>query len=124
MTADELYTIELNEWNKTVEFYLSEIDIFQERLAEVAGKNNKITVTAGVELFQNQFIVQKEVLQTIRRDLHRQQAEIVAEVKKGAKITDMDVVDNEFLLRDRVQMMEKILLELKHSFYRFLSKVL
>jgi len=124
MTADELYSIELNEWNRVIDFYFAELDIFKERLTEVADKNNKQSVTTGIEHFQNQFIVQNEALQGLRHDVHRQQLEITAEVKKAAKIINMDIVDAEFLLRDRVHVAEKILLELKHSFYRFLAKVL
>lgn len=124
MTAQELYTIELNEWSKTIDFYLEELRIFEERLAEVSIKNNKPTVTVSIEHFQNQFIVQKEALQTLGRDVHRQQDQIVAQVKAKEIITDMDIVDTQFLLRDRVHLAEKIALELKHSFYRFLADVL
>jgi len=124
MTADEWYTIELNEWNRVIDFYFEELALFNERLAEVAGKNNKPAVTGAIEHFQNQFIVQKEVLQALKHDMHRQLAEITSQVKGAAKITNMNTVDTEFVLRDRVHTAEKILLELKHSFYRFLATVL
>lgn len=124
MTAQELYTIELNEWSKTIDFYLAELGIFEERLAEVSMKNNKQPITSSIEHFQNQFIAQKEALQTLGRDVHRQRDDIVAQVKITDIITDIDIVDTQFLLRDRVHLAEKIALELKHSFYRFLANVL
>lgn len=124
MTAEQMYSIELTEWAKTVDFYLAQLDIYQERLAEVAAKNNRLNVTPSIELYQNQFVVQKDALQTIQHDIHQQQTKIAEEVKEISKLKNLDIVDEEFLLRDRVQVAEKILLELKHSFYRFLSKVL
>lgn len=124
MTAQELYTIELKEWSKIIKFYLAELDIFEERLAEVCLKNNKRPITASIEHFQNQFIAQKEALQALNRDVKRQQDSIVSQVKASEVITDMDIVDMQFLLRDRVHIAEKIALELKHSFYRFLANVL
>jgi len=124
MTAQELYAIELNEWDKIIDFYLEELGIFEERLAEVSIKNNKPAITASIEHFQNQFIAQKEALQTLARDVNRQRDEIVAQVKVTEIITKMDIVDTQFILRDRVHLAEKIVLELKHGFYRFLANVL
>lgn len=124
MTAAELYSIEITEWNRILDFYATEISIFRERLAEVAAKNNKAGVTAAIEHFQNQFIVQEEVLQTLRHDANKQKNTIIDFVKQLGNIGSIDVVDIQFLLRDRMHMEEKILVELKHSFYRFLAKVL
>jgi len=124
MTADELYTIEANEWKKIIEFYLSELDIFGERLEEVARKNTSRAIAASIESFENQFVVQKEALQKLRHEINHQQELLTADVRRAGVLADLDVVDEEFLLRDRMQTAEKILLELKHSFYRFLSKVL
>lgn len=124
MTAQELYTIELNEWGKTIDFYLVELGIFEERLAEVSIKNNKQPIIGSIEHFQNQFIAQKEALQMLGRDVHRQRNKIVAQVKVADIMTDMDIVDTQFLLRDRMHLAEKIAVELKHSFYRFLANVL
>lgn len=124
MTTQELYMIELSEWTKTINFYQGEIGIFEERLTEVAQKNTRPSITGSIEHFQNQFIIQRDALQALGRDVHRQQDKIVLQVKEGDIISDMDIVDEQFMLRDRVHISEKILLELKHSFYRFLANVL
>jgi hypothetical protein len=123
MSAEELYSHEIIEWNNSIAFYLSEIDILQERLLEVAAKNNKEAVSASIEHFQNQFILQKQNLQVLRHDVHKQHDAITVEIQKANKIFNMYIVDNQFFLRERLQMIEKIFVETKHSFYRFLAKV-
>ena len=111
-------------WAKGLEFYRDELDLMTRRLLEISSKNTSEEASKGVEHFQNQFIVQKEALQKLKHDLHKQLTNITGQVKSTAKITNMDTVDMEFVLRDKVHTAEKILLELKHSFYRFLSTVL
>ncbi|HWB26448.1 MAG TPA: hypothetical protein VG738_13265 [Chitinophagaceae bacterium] len=123
MSSEELYSHEIIEWNKVIDFYLDEINIFQERLVEVAAKNNKNSVSVSIEHFQNQFIAQKDSLQILKHDIHGQEEDLAAEIKKANKIFDMDIVDNQFYIRERLQMAEKIFIETKHSFYRFLAKV-
>ncbi|HVX50874.1 MAG TPA: hypothetical protein VHB48_11995 [Chitinophagaceae bacterium] len=123
MSSEELYSHEIIEWNKSVDFYLEEIKIFQERLLEVAAKNNKPTISVSIEHYQNQFIAQAESLQQLRHDINAQEEAIAKEITKANKIFDMDIVDRQFYLREKMQMSEKIFIETKHSFYRFLAKV-
>jgi hypothetical protein len=123
MSSEELYSHEIIEWNKSVDFYLEEIKIFQERLLEVAAKNNKPAISVSIEHYQNQFIAQAESLQQLRHDINAQEEAIAKEITKANKIFDMDIVDRQFYLREKMQMSEKIFIETKHSFYRFLAKV-
>ncbi len=123
MSIEEFYSIELNEWTMSLEFYLGDLDILKERLQEVAHKNTGKSVLASVEHFQDQFIVQKENLQILRHDIQKQKEYLTAELKKFSHLNNLDITDAQHFLRERVQMTEKIFLELKHSFYRFLAKV-
>jgi len=123
MSIEEFFKHELNEWGKNIEFYLADLDILKERLVEVAGKNTKASVMAGAEHFQNQFILQKDNLQHLNHKVKVQKDKLDAEIKKITGLGDLDLVDNQHFLREAVQLNEKIFQELKHSFYRFLSKV-
>ena len=124
MSKAEHYNRELTEWKNSIDFYLDEIKILEERLEEVAWKNTKPSITVNVEHFQNQFILQQEALGILKHDIHAQQLKIEADIIPKNKLTDEEVIANQDLLRDRQQAAEKIFIELKHSFYRFLSRVL
>jgi hypothetical protein len=123
MSIEEFFSHELNEWSRSIEFYLAELDIFNERLAEVTAKNTKNAVLTTAEHFQNQFILQKENLQVLKHKVQVQKDKLQEEAKKTFGLDDLDIVDAQHFLRESVHLSEKILLELKHSFYRFLSKV-
>ncbi len=123
MSIEEFFKHELQEWNASIEFYLVDLDILQNRLIEVAGKNTKTAVMEGVEHFQNQFIVQKDNLQSLRHKVLAQNNKLEAVIKNIKALDDLNLVDEQHFLREAVQLNEKILQELKHNFYRFLSKV-
>jgi hypothetical protein len=123
MSIEEFFKHELNEWGANIEFYLVDLYILNNRLIEVAGKNTKAPIMAGVEHFQNQFIVKKNNLQAFRHKVKTQNAKLEAVIKKINGLDDLNLVDEQHFLREAVQLNEKILQELKHSFYRFLSKV-
>lgn len=124
MSTEEFFSIELGEWSRCIDFYLADIDILQERLQEVAVKNTKAPVMENVERFQNQLILEKDNLQILRHKIHVQKDKLVTEVKKSSCLADLDIVDTQTLLREKIQLAEKIFLDLKHSFYRFLARVL
>ena len=123
MSIEEFFSHELNEWTRNIDFYFADLTILQERLNEVANKNTKEPVMANVEHFQNQFIVQKDNLQIIKHKINVQKDSLEAEVKKIVSLADLDIVDTQHFLRESIQLNEKIFLELKHGFYRFLAKV-
>jgi len=123
MSIEEFFSHELNEWDRNIDFYFADLAILQERLDDVASKNTKEPVMANVEHFQNQFIVQKDNLQIIKHKINVQKDSLEAEVKKLVSLADLDIVDTQHFLRESIQLNEKIFLELKHSFYRFLAKV-
>ena len=123
MSIEEFFSHELNEWTRNIDFYFADLTILQERLNEVANKNTKEPVMANVEHFQNQFIVQKDNLQVLKHKITVQKDNLEAEVKKLVRFVDLDIVDTQHFLRESIQLNEKIFLELKHSFYRFLAKV-
>lgn len=123
MSRAEHYNRESSDWKNSIDFYLDEIKILEERLGEVAQKNNKPSITANVEHFQNQFILQRESLQILRHDVHAQQLKVEADILPKNRLTDEEVIGNQDFLRDRQQVAEKIFIELRHSFYRFLSRV-
>lgn len=123
MLLEAFFNHELSEWSGSIAFYLSDLDILQRRLLEVAAKNNKQPIIASIEHFQNQFILQKETLQILKHSVNDLKEKLQEEIKIHARINNLDLVDSQQLLRESIQLSEKIFIELKHSFYRFLAKV-
>ena len=66
------YHTDLKDWEKSLRFYLDEMNVFEKRLTEVIQKNTSTTIRAEVEHFQNQLIVQKEHFDVIKDDIHRE----------------------------------------------------
>ncbi|HEY0297621.1 MAG TPA: hypothetical protein VGB84_00235 [Arachidicoccus sp.] len=123
MAIEEFYNQELNEWQKSIYFYLEDINMMEERLRYVTEKNTKTEVLQGVEHFQNQFIAQRAALQLLKHEVHRQKETFETEIENSFQLTNLSVVDTQFLLREKVHTAEKIFIETKHSFYRFLANV-
>jgi hypothetical protein len=107
-------------WTRELIFYKEEIKIFEEHLATLLDRNNKNGVPAQVEHFQNQFILQKEVIDFLRHDLRvseRQLANFVGELS-GDGIENIKM-DNHGELRERISTFRKIYREIKNEFRRF-----
>jgi len=107
-------------WTRELIFYKEEIRIFEDHLTAILKRNNKNGVPAQVEHFQNQFILQKEVIDFLKHDLQvseRQLAGFVYEMS-GDGIDNIKM-DNHGGLRERMTTFRKIYKDIKNEFRRF-----
>ena len=105
-----------------LDFYGMEIDILQERLAEIALKNTALVVQEQVNHFQNQLIIHSAVIKTLKHSLLENSKKIETEVLVLAGFADaIDIEENEDLYQDYVTE-EKIFNELRHEFNRFAAE--
>jgi hypothetical protein len=107
-------------WTRELIFYKEEIRIFEDHLTAILKRNNKNGVPAQVEHFQNQFILQKEVIDFLKHDLQvseRQLAGFVYEMS-GDGIDNIKM-DNHGSLRERMTTFRKIYKDIKNEFRRF-----
>ena len=107
-------------WTRELIFYKEEIRIFEDHLTAILKRNNKNGVPAQVEHFQNQFILQKEVIDYLKHDLQvseRQLAGFVYEMS-GDGIENIKM-DNHGSLRERMTTFRKIYKDIKNEFRRF-----
>lgn len=107
-------------WTRELIFYKEEIRIFEDHLATLLKRNNKNGVPQQVEHFQNQFILQKEVIDFLKHDLivsERQLAKMALELC-GEGIDNIKM-DNHGKLRERMSTFRKIYREIKNEYRRF-----
>lgn len=112
------------EWSKKLGFYSDELKSFDARLSEVTMANTSTEVLSQVEHFQNQFIRQREVIDTLQHEMNIGEDKILAEVKSNEVATDHRKMEDHSELRDQMESFEKIFSEMKTEFQNFLSKVL
>ncbi len=115
---------ELKEWRSAMELFMQELQGYNHRLNDVAGKNNKDVVLKQVEHFQNQFIVQKDNIQTMLHEIKIQEQNIAEDVRRDKILDETDIIGNQSFLREKVHTTEKIFVALKHDFYSFLARSL
>ena len=60
------------EWSNKLDFYKDEIKILQNRLEEIAAKNNHKDVLALVEQFQNRLIIHRNTIDEIQHKVNLQ----------------------------------------------------
>jgi len=115
---------ELKDWSKSLAFYEDELKVFEGRLEEVMNKNTAESVRAQTEHYQNQYILQKEQFDLLQHAIREQKTTVEKHVQAGDHSVKKEVAEEQHLLRNKVQAAEKIFVDTKHKFYRFLSEVL
>lgn len=111
-----------HEWLSKLDFYKNELGILSERLAEIASKNTSPAATAGIEHFQNQFIIQRNNIDELRHRINELEHQVFEDVKRhGGKVHQSNV---EAYRQKNLELdtFEKVINELRQEFKDFLSK--
>lgn len=126
--SEQKYISELHNDHK---MWLSELTLAQDqlksfgaRLGEVASANTATEILANVEHFQNSFIRQNEVIDTLAHDIRKSEAELAATVAANNVATEHKRVADDAGLRDEMVSFQKLFAELKSEFTGFLAKTL
>ena len=109
-------------WIKNIEFYEDDLDSLENRLLEIAEKNNGYDVMAGVEHFQNQFIVQRKNIHDLRHLIDRHSGKVASDAKSHAGRVETGLLDEHEGIKSEVESFEKVINELRHEFNKFLSR--
>jgi len=120
---DELHA-ESTEWVKNLRFFEDELKVMDSRLAEIVSANNNRDVLAQVEHFQNQFILQQEVVDEVKHLSKLDDGYLAKNAQANPVASDHRLFIDHDTLRDKYITFEKIYFELKHDFESFLSKSL
>lgn len=113
---------EHTDWLNAIEFYKQDLDILQKRLAEVASKNNGREAMAGVEHFQNQFIVQRNNIDILRHNINEHAGKVFADAKEHAGKIENVLIGEHDQMKDEFNSFEKVVKDLREEFNQFLVK--
>ena len=105
-----------------MKFYLDELNIFENRLGELATRNTKIEVTAQIEHFQNQFIRQKEVAQQLISKCKDHDKFLANQAKAHPVAIDHVLFADHTKLHEETATYDKIYKALKKEYMKFLTK--
>ncbi|MFL5810607.1 MAG: hypothetical protein ACJ749_13885, partial [Flavisolibacter sp.] len=90
-------------WTRELIFYKEEIRIFEDHLQQLLSRNTKSDMTVQAEHFQNQFILQKEVIDFLKHDLHISEKQLAAFVHELSGLGLESIkMDNHGKLRERM----------------------
>ncbi|MFL5753799.1 MAG: hypothetical protein ACJ76F_10365 [Bacteroidia bacterium] len=122
MKTEKIYTQhnENKEWMSSLLFYKDEIKIMKHRLEEIAAKNNSREITALVEHFQNQFIIQDDHIDRLKHELNIDNDGIDKEILKNENSVDHRSIADHSVIRESMSSFEKIFTSLKAEFKNFL----
>ena len=112
------------EWNSVLDLTRDEILSFENRLEEIAKANTGKEMLAQVEHFQNRFIRQKEIMDELRHDIREDELRIAENVKENNVSVEHRKMEENFELKNRVHVFQKIFNEIKSEFLLFLAKKL
>lgn len=110
------------EWIDGLHFYKDDLNVFLRRLEEVLKKNNSIDVTALVEHFQNQFIIQRNEIDTLLHEIKLKERELVEYAKANPVAIDHVRFKESLTLVDRMNRFEDLWKGLRQEFLTFTSK--
>ena len=113
---------EHQEWLNAIDFYDNELDILENRLAEVAKKNSSEDAMKGVEHFQNQFIIQRNTIDELRHYIHEHEGKVSRDVQLHAGHLETQQVVGHDSLKEEFNGFEKVINELRDEFKLYLSK--
>ena len=109
------------EWINKLDFYKDDLKVFNNRLAEIATKNNHTEVLAEVEKFQNQFIVQNDNIDQIKHIINLDEDKIIKEINSNPIAVDHRTM-NHSGERDLVDTFEKNFKSIREEFNKFSAK--
>lgn len=110
------------EWLSKLNFYKDEIKILQNRLEEIASKNNQQEVLSEVEKYQNQFIIQRNNIDEIAHIINLDEQALQDEVNSNPIAVDHRKVGDHSNQRDLVLTFEKNFNDLREDYNKFSAK--
>ena len=111
------------QWMEDLHYYKDEVGQFEKTLGSIAVKNTETDVRAQVQMFQSQFIRQKEVIDELHHDIKVKETELVEFVDETHQAeVDHQRSEDHNSLRDRFLTFRNLYNELKSDFQGFVGQ--
>jgi hypothetical protein len=109
-------------WKRMLDFFNQENSYLKNRLSEVVDRATDKTLISTAEHFQNEFILNDECIQDIRRDIKLQEKELqLTRIQK--KTPDRKACKMQDKLRNEMVNLEKEFSKLKNDFNQHLLSI-
>jgi len=118
MHADHL------QWLNDLAFYKDALVVAENRLTDINKKNNQHAITAWVEHFQNQFLLQSRELNTLERGIRKSEKNMEKALAKFPAAFNEVLVNEHSYLKARVVIYAKLFKSLRAEFNKFSAKVM
>ncbi len=122
LLSNDLAHFEHTQWSKELSFWKDELRYFNEKLSEIVTKWTDKSVMAELEQFQNQFIRQTEVVDTLQHEINVHETEISSNLKKGVDVLHIEHAKNHKAFQEKMETQRNIYTDMKKKFFAFLSK--
>jgi hypothetical protein len=124
-TIAENYLDELIDWNDSINFYIGEIAVFEQKLVEIIRRNTITDIAKKVEVELAKFIALLEKLNRLQVNIQKQTADLKANdnlIENAFISYETEKLEND--LRDKMKTLEKEYIDVKFDCYNFLSATL
>ena len=105
-------------WQNEIVRYKDELSTMKDQLAAIVAKHPPREVPASAEHFQNQFILQRDVIDRMRHDFKQYENRIEDEQKSGSEASG-DLVKERDAYKSRLGDFDRLFHELKNEFEVF-----
>lgn len=121
----EYYSDELLDWNHSIDFNNSEMDLLTEKLTEVIRRNSIVGIADKVEAQQTRINGSQDTFQKLAFEIEQQEAALKTDSTyiEDAQINN-ETEKRQEALRARMQAAEKEYIDVKFDCYHFLSGTL
>ncbi len=125
ITTEYLKTAHANDlkWKKALQFYKEEIILMRNRLSEVSSKNTSKEIRMVISHFENQFIINSELIDELAHEINLREDKISAELKSNPVAYEHRVMEYS-KLNGKIEIFEKLFAQMKIALNKFLSEIM
>ncbi|PKP10624.1 MAG: hypothetical protein CVU08_13535 [Bacteroidetes bacterium HGW-Bacteroidetes-3] len=113
---------EHKQWRRELFFWEDEIRSLKNRLGELVTRWTDKEMLAQLERFQNQFMIQENVIDELQELINLHETNIAEHTKKGEDVLNQQLVKKHMEFRNQMDTQRILYSDLKKEFFRFLSK--
>jgi len=126
MERDVIFNSDLHfehkQWKRELYFWEDEIKSLKNRLGDLAIRWTDKEMLAKLERFQNQFMIQENIIDELEELINLHETNIAEHTKKGEDVLNQQLVKKHMEFRNQMDTQRILYSDLKKEFFRFLSE--